>query len=90
MRTYMVDVVHVLREYRMELSFTEDQQVVQAFTPHTAQKAFTDCIRLGCLYGCVQNYDSGGVADLIEHRSELVIVVPNQKARCCAPRRGIP
>jgi len=90
MRARMIHVVHVLGEHSPQVSFTEDQQVVQAFTPHTAQKAFTDCIRLGCLRGCVQDCDSGCVLDLTEHGSELVVIVADQEARPGAPRRGIP
>jgi hypothetical protein len=42
MRARMVDVAHVLREHSPEVSFTEDQQVVKALAPHTAQEPFTE------------------------------------------------
>jgi len=90
MRTCVVDVVHVLREQDMEVSLTEDQQVVQAFTPHASHKPFTRSVRSGCLHGCVQNCDSSAVRDLVEHGPELVVIVPYQEARTHAPRRGIP
>jgi len=51
MRTRMVDVVHVLREQSMEVSLTEDQQVVQAFTPHASHKPFTHSVRSGACTG---------------------------------------
>ena len=60
MRARMIHVVHVLGEHSPQVSFTEDQQVVQAFTPYPSHKPFTHSVRSGCLHGCVQNCDSSG------------------------------
>jgi len=90
MRARMVDVVHVLREHSMEVSFTENQQVIKALAPHASHKPFTQSVRSGCLHRRVQNSDSSSVRNPIEHGSELVVVVPDQETRSLAPRCSIP
>jgi hypothetical protein len=44
MGSYMVEVGHIGIEHALELPLMQDQQVVQAFLPHTPQEAFADHI----------------------------------------------
>jgi hypothetical protein len=39
-----IEVGHILIEHTLELFLVEDQEVIEAFTTHTAEKAFTDGI----------------------------------------------
>ena len=65
-----MDVAHVLRERSMEMSFTENQQVVQAFTPYTFHKPFPQSVRSGCLHRRAKDCDSSGVRNPIEQGSQ--------------------
>src|SRR5215472_2850637 len=40
----LVEVGHIASEHVLELLLLHDQQMVQAFLPHTSQEAFTDRI----------------------------------------------
>jgi hypothetical protein len=60
MRSCLVEVRHIRIEDALELPLMKDQQVVEAFLPHTPQKAFADRIR------------SGSVIRSLEHSMPLV------------------
>jgi hypothetical protein len=42
MRPGMVEVEYIRVEYALELLLMQDEQMVEAFTPHTPEKTFTD------------------------------------------------
>ena len=44
MRSCLVEVGHIRIEHVLELLLLKDQQVVEAFLPHTPHEAFTDGI----------------------------------------------
>ena len=56
MRPGMVEVEDIRVEYALELLLLQDEQMVQAFTPHTPEKTFTDGIgsRSVIWYGMVR------------------------------------
>jgi hypothetical protein len=55
MRSSLVEVHCIRIEETVELLLLEDQEVIQAFSSHTSQKAFTDGIRLGSSVEVHQN-----------------------------------
>jgi hypothetical protein len=89
MRARMIHVVHVLGEHSPQVSFSEDQRMIEALPADTPKKAFADGVRSGRFSGCSQDSDTSAICDPIERLPELVIVVPDQEARPGAPRRGI-
>jgi hypothetical protein len=54
MRSCLVEVRHIGIEDALELLLLQDEQVIEALTPHTAQKAFTDSIGPWCVVGRFQ------------------------------------
>ena len=63
------------------MAFAQNQDVVQEFTPDTAQEAFTDRIRFGRIGWRVQQSDPGSFHCMVEQRTILAIVVANQETR---------
>jgi hypothetical protein len=57
MRSSMVEVRHILIEHALELLLVKDQQVVEAFSPHTPQEAFADRIGSWRMKGRFENLD---------------------------------
>ncbi len=47
-----IEVRHILIEHALELLLVEDQEVIEAFSTHAAEKPFTDCICTWGLIGC--------------------------------------
>jgi hypothetical protein len=47
MRSSMIEVPHVCFEETGELLFMQDQEVIQACSPHAPQQAFADGMREG-------------------------------------------
>jgi hypothetical protein len=45
MRSSMIAVPHVYFEETVELLFMQDEEMIQAFSPHAPKKAFADGIR---------------------------------------------
>ena len=64
--------------------------MIEAFTPHAAQKAFTDGIRSrGVIWGC-EHLDATRVRNPSEARSKLTIVIPKKVFRPLSICRGFP
>ncbi len=81
MRSRMVEVVNVLLENSKQVSFTEDQHVVEALAPDTPEKAFAHSVCSGRFHGRSQDPQTSAVSDPIKRPPELVVVVPDEKAR---------
>lgn len=52
-----IEIPHVFSDHPIQLLFPKDQDVIEAFSPDTAQEAFTDCIRLGRTLRRCQNFN---------------------------------
>src|SRR5438105_13874475 len=55
MRSCLVEVRHIRIEDALELLLVKDQQVVEAFLPHTPQEAFADRIGSWRMTRCFEN-----------------------------------
>src|SRR5438876_3678520 len=65
----------------MQLLLTEDQQVIQALSPDTPQKAFTDRIGSRRVIRCFQYLDTARCCDTSETGSKLAVVIANEILR---------
>ena len=78
----------------MELLLMQDEQMIKALTPHTAQKAFTDGIGPWRVIGRFQDLDAAGLGNPGESHPKLAIVIsdeilrPHTKGRGFANRYG--
>ncbi len=57
-----------------EVALVEDDEEVEACTPHAARESLADSVGLGGLTGSGQNVDVGPLSDSVECRAELVVV----------------
>ena len=62
----LVEVGDILLEYAMEVPFTQDQDVVEAFAPDAAQQSFADRVRTWCLDRRSEYLDPGADCDGFE------------------------
>jgi hypothetical protein len=54
----VVVIVHVLLHDAMGVPFTQDDEVIQAFAPETAQESLADRVGLRCAVGSVKHLNS--------------------------------
>src|SRR6266446_225263 len=59
----------------------EDQYVVQALSPNTQEKAFTDRIGARCMIGCFQYLDAACCCHTSETGPKLAIIIANEVLR---------
>jgi len=50
MRSCAIEIRDMLTDNSMEMAFTQNEDIIEAFASHTAQEALTDRIGLGCLH----------------------------------------
>src|SRR5258708_539626 len=83
----------------LQLLLMEDQHVIQALSPDTQEKAFTDGIGSWCVIRCFQYLDAARYCDTSETGSKLAIVIANEILRawpygvasrsCCAVQTSV-
>lgn len=78
MRSSLVEVHDIRFEKAVQLLFLEDQEVIQAFSSHTSQKAFTDGIRLWGSVRRSKDVDAARGCYSREFRPEFAIIIPDQ------------
>src|SRR5438093_1195857 len=78
MRSSLVEVDGICREEAGELLLMEDQEVIQAFSPHTSQKAFTDSIGTRRPVRYAKHLDTTRCCHASKIRAEFAIVVTDQ------------
>jgi len=81
MGSCLVEVHHIGIEHALELPLVEDQQMVEAFLPHTSQEAFTDSIGSWGMNRRFEDLDSARFRYTSKARPELAIVITNQILR---------
>jgi hypothetical protein len=64
----------------------QDQEVIQAFSPHTSQEAFTDGIGSWRPVRCAQHFDATGSCHACEIQPEFSVVIPDQVFGCLSIR----
>ena len=90
MGSCLIKVLHIVLEKAVELLLIQDEEVIQAFSPHASQKTFTDGI---CLRGPIRglkHFDATGCRHSCKTRSEFTIIVPNQVFGCLSIRSRFP
>jgi hypothetical protein len=87
MRSFPVEVPHILIEHALQLLLVEDQQMVKAFLSHTPEEAFADRIGSWCMKGRFENLNRTRGRHASKARPKFAIVITNQILRCL-PIRG--
>jgi hypothetical protein len=81
MRPGSVEEVRVCVEHAVELFLLQDEQMIEALTPHASQKPFTDGIRSwGVIWYC-ENLDVTCVCEPCEAYPKLAIMITNKVLR---------
>ena len=78
MRSVSIEVLHIGMKDTMQLLLLQDEQMIEALSPHAAQKAFTDGIRSRGVIECFEELDGACGCHSGETRSEFAIVVVNE------------
>src|SRR5260221_14693926 len=86
----LIEIDNILVEKPGELLLMEDQEMIQAFSPHASQKAFADSICLRRPVRRSKNLDSTCCRYARKTRPEFAIIIPNQvylsfSKRSCFP-----
>ena len=78
MRSCLIEVHHIRFEDTLELSLMKDQQVVQAFLPHTPQEALTDRIGSGSMIRRFEDLNAARCCHSGEMGSKPAIIIANE------------
>ena len=84
----LVEVRHVGVEDALELLLMEDQQMIEALTPHTAQEPLTDGIGAWGVIGGFEHLDATRFSNPIEGHPKLAIVITDEVLRTHTIGRG--
>src|SRR5215469_8216121 len=76
-----IEIPDVGTQDPMQLLFTEDQYVIQALSPNTPQKAFTDGIGTRRVIRCFKYLDTARCCHASETGTKLAIVIANEILR---------
>jgi len=87
MRSCLVEVDHIAIEHVLELPLMQNQQVIEAFLPHTPQESLTDGIGSRRVIGSFENLDATCPRHTSKARPKFAIVITNQ-VLWCLPIRG--
>ena len=66
MRTCTIEVLDILLDLTAQMILTQNQDMIQQFTPDTANEAFADRIGFGCLDWRVDHIDPGPFGNAFE------------------------
>ena len=83
-RPGVIEVLLILLHHPLQMSLAQDEEEVQTPPSHTAQKALTVSIGLGCLIRCAQHLNPSPGSYRRERDAVLVVIVPNEKPRTFA------
>jgi hypothetical protein len=78
MRSSLVEVHDIRHEKPVELLLMEDQEVIQTFSPHASQEAFTHGIGSRSSVRRSKGFDVARGCYSCEFQPEFAIIVPNQ------------
>lgn len=90
MRPGMVEVEDIRVEYPLKLLLMQDEQMVEAFTPHTPKKTFTDGIGSRSVIRYCENLDVTCLGNPCEAHPELAIMIPDEILRPLSKGGGLP
>jgi len=81
MGSCLIEVGDIAIDHTLELLLVEDEEVVQAFLPHTSGEAFTDSIGSWGMNRRFEDLDRARFRYPSKARPELAIVITNQILR---------
>ena len=90
MRSGVVEITHVLLGQTSSMTFAQNEDVIEEFTPDTAHEALTYRIGFGRIGRRVNERDPGSIHGMIEQRTVLVIVIANQETWTFSKGRRLP
>jgi hypothetical protein len=90
MRSGLIEILEIGTQDTMQLLLLQDEQVIEALSPHAAHKPFTDGIGSRCLIGRFQDLDAAGCGHASETGSKLVITITDEVLRSHPIGRGLP
>jgi len=90
MRSSLVKVHDIRFEKAVKLLLLEDQEVIQAFSPHTSQKTFTDGICARRSVRCSKHLYATRFCHARKILPEFAIIIPDQIFWGLPIRRGLP
>jgi len=86
----LIEVDNIPFEKPGELFLMENQEMIQAFSPHASQKAFANAICLGSSVWRSKYFDTTGGRHACEIRTEFPVVIPKQISWCLSIRSRFP
>ena len=78
-RSVPVVMLDVLVQYKVEVAWSGDQEVVEAFLAQGADEAFRDRVRPGCPDRRPDDPHVGAGEDRVERSGELAVTVTDQE-----------
>ncbi len=90
MTTRVIEVCDILSDDTIEMSLTQNEDVIKAFASHAANEPLADRIGLRCLHRCFEHLNLTVLGYSGEALPILLIIVSDQKARALSIGRGFP
>ena len=90
MRPGSVEVVHIRVEHAVELLLMQDQEMIEALTPYTAEESLTDGIRARGVIRSFENLDVTRLRNPSEAHPKLAIVITDEVLRPHTKGGGFP
>ncbi len=87
MGTDVIKIVDVFAHQSLQVTLTENDDVIQAFAPNTTDEALADGVGFWRTHRCFENINMAG--NKREVGAELIIIVTDQKPWAFLKRRGI-
>jgi len=81
LRSGLIEVLGIGTQDTMQLLLVKDEQVIEALTPHTAQKPLTDGIGSRGVIRRLEHLDATGLGNSIEGRPKLAIMITDEVLR---------
>ena len=79
MRSVRVEMLHILAQHDVEMARSDDQEVVEAFPPQSADEALCDSVRPRCPDRGADDADVGAREDGVGRGGELAGPVADQE-----------
>ena len=90
MRSSLIEVLDIGSKGPLQLVLLQDQQVIEAFLPHTPQKAFADSIGSWGMNWRFEDLDRARFRHPSKAGPKFGIVIPNEILGCLPIGRGFP
>jgi len=90
MRPGSVEVVPIRVEHALELLLMQDEQMIEAFTPYTAEESLTDGIRARGVIRGFKNLNVTRLRNPSEANAKLVVVITDEVLRPHTKGGGFP